>query len=313
MSKYLVTGIGGFVGRYFWEYIKQNEPDSIVIGYDIIKDSPIIDNNFVYQCSNLMDRDLLIKQLNEYKPDYIVHLAALSSVGQSWKAPSDCFINNTSIFLNIVEAVRSVNKNIRILAIGSSEEYGNTNSKDKISEDYHLNPQSPYAVAKVSQEQLAKMYVDGFGVDIVLTRSFNHFGPRQSDRFVIPSFVKQITEISQGKASSNDMRVGNIEVVRDFLDVRDVVCAYYSILKKANSGAIYNVCSGVPRKIAEIITEASKILNVKVNVIVDESRLRPNENMWILGDNQKLENELQWKIKYSFSQTLLDMITFFKG
>lgn len=135
--------------------------------------------------------------------------------------------------LNILEAVRKQNLKTRILSIGSSEEYGEYASQEMpLKETYKLNPLNPYAVAKVSQEMLCKVYTV-LDVDVVMTRSFNHIGPRQSDRFVVPSFIKQLVTISQGKQEV--MSVGNIEVARDFTDVRDVVAAYYAICTEVNA------------------------------------------------------------------------------
>ena len=243
-------------------------------------------------------------------PDYILHLASISSVGQSWQNPALCFKNNTDIMLNILEAVRKQNLKTRILSIGSSEEYGEYASQDMpLKETYKLNPLNPYAVAKVSQEMLCKVYTV-LDVDVVMTRSFNHIGPRQSDRFVVPSFIKQLVTISQGKQEV--MSVGNIEVARDFTDVRDVVAAYYAILHRGKSGEVYNVCSGHTRKLLEIIAVAEQILGIKANIQVDKTRLRPNDAMFICGSSKKINEELGWFPKYSFEQTIKDIVTYWQ-
>lgn len=125
-----------------------------------------------------------------------------------------------------------MNLDCRILSIGSSEEYGNVQAKDMpLREDHALNPISPYAVARVSQEMLSKIYVDGYGMDIIMTRSFNHIGPGQKDLFVISSFAKQLVQLSGNKDDSK-LVTGDISIVRDFVDVRDVVGAYYLLFKK---------------------------------------------------------------------------------
>ena len=174
-----------------------------------------------------------------------------------------------------------------------------------------LNPQNPYAVAKASQEMLCKLYATGMGVDVVMTRSFNHIGPRQSERFVIPTFMRQLVNISQG--AENKMLVGNIEVARDFLDVRDVVDAYYKILHKGKSGEVYNVCSGKAYQLKEIIALAEDILDIKANIDVDQARLRPNDVLLIQGNNSKLKNELGWQPKYEIKQTIADILENMRG
>lgn len=307
MSRYLITGVQGFVGRYLVEYLQAREVDAKIAGIDIAKES---DMKIEYHSLDLSDKGQTAQIIQSFKPDYIVHLASISSVGQSWQDPAQCFKNNTNIMLNILEAVRQQNLKTRILSIGSSEEYGDYEVEQMpLSEDYKLEPQNPYAVAKLSQEMLGKIYT-ALGVDVVMTRSFNHIGPRQSDRFVVPSFIKQLVAISEGKQTQ--MQVGNIDVSRDFTDVRDVVAAYYTILHKGKSGEVYNVCSGHAHKLSEIITTAENILGIKANIEVDRNRLRPNDTMLIFGNNQKIKEELGWKPQYSFEQTIKDIITYWQ-
>ena len=307
MKKYLITGVNGFVGHYFVEYLKKKEPSANILGVGLSSETDI--NEIAYQQINLKDKDCVSVLLNSYQPDYILHLAAMSSVAQSWQEPHECFVNNTTIFLNIVDAIRLNNIRTRILSIGSSEEYGIYDTP--IKEDFVLHPKSPYSIARLSQEYLSKLYVNRYGLDIVMTRSFNHIGPGQSDRFVIPSFIKQLVNIANG--AENKMVVGNIEVARDFTDVRDVVDAYYKILKNAPNCSVYNVCSGHAYKLKEIISIAENILGIKANIEVDKTLLRPNDVMLVQGDNTKLKIELGWKKKYTLDETLSDMIEYWKN
>ena len=306
MSKYLITGVAGFVGRYFVECLQTHEPEADILGVDIASECAL---PIQYRQINLNDETETEKAILDFMPDYIVHLASISSVGQSWQDPAGCFENNTTIMLNILETVAKNKLKAKILAIGSSEEYGN--SSQLLSEDMPLNPQNPYAVAKASQEMLCKLYATGMEVDVVMTRSFNHIGPRQSERFVIPTFMRQLVNISQG--AENKMLVGNIEVARDFLDVRDVVDAYYKILHKGKSGEVYNVCSGKAYQLKEIIALAEDILDIKANIEVDLARLRPNDVLLIQGDNSKLKNELGWQPKYEIKQTIADILENMRG
>lgn len=299
--KYLVTGANGFVGRYFIEYLLEIEKNAEVYGVDVTQNclTPI-----KYKQIDLSDKLSTYKIISEIKPDYIVHLAAMSSVAQSWIEPAKCFLNNTGVFLNIADGVRELGLSCRILSVGSSEEYGLYDQPMK--ENFILHPKNPYSVARLSQEYLSKLYVDNFDMDIVMTRSFNHIGPRQNPKFVIPSFVKQLVNISKGKQS--DLVVGNIEVIRDFLDVRDVVNAYYKILKNSKSRQVYNVCSGVGIKLREIIDLISNQLNIHPNIVIEKNKIRPNEILSVIGDNNKLKNELGWKPLHSLKSTIIDMI-----
>lgn len=304
MKKYFVTGINGFVGKYFVDYVHGVEPDSDIMGVDLGETSKAKD--IKYKSLNLCDEKAVHNTIEQYKPDYIVHLAAVSSVAKSWEDPAGCFLNNNAAFLNLAEAIRKTEINARILSVGSSEEYG---IYDKpMNENFVLHPKSPYSVARLSQEYLSKLYVDRFGLDIVMTRSFNHIGPGQSTQFVVSSFISQLVNIAD-KKSENKMMVGNIDVARDFTDVRDVVDAYYKILTCASNRQVYNVCSGKATKLRDIIDITAKKLNVVPNIVVDKSRLRSNEIMVVVGDNTKIKSELGWKPKYTLEQTISDIIS----
>lgn len=305
MKKYIITGVNGFVGQYFIEHLNLVEPDADVFGLGIEGQTNI--NKIKYKSVDLCNSVSVNNIIMEYKPDYIVHLAAVSSVAKSWDNPAECFLHNNATFLNLAEAIRKNCLSTRILSVGSSEEYGVYNKP--ITETDGLHPKNPYSVARVSQEYLSKLYVDKFGLDIVMTRSFNHIGPRQSSKFVVSSFVEQLVNIADGK-SENKMMVGNIDVVRDFTDVRDVVDAYYSIVTKSPNRETYNVCSGKGTVLREVINIISKQLNITPKIIVDESRLRSNEIMSVVGDNTKIKTNLGWQPKYDLEKTIADMISY---
>ncbi|WAW02456.1 GDP-mannose 4,6-dehydratase [Oxalobacter formigenes] len=311
MKKFFVTGIGGFVGRYFLEYLQQNEADFQVMGVDMMSSLPWDEPHFQYRSLDMTDSAALQSILSGFKPDYVLHLAAISSVGQSWKAPAECFKNNTGIFLNLLEAIRSECPGARILSVGSSEVYGDYSPNAMpLKEDYQLIPGNPYAVARAGQEMCSKLYVQSFGMKIMMTRSFNHIGPRQKETFVIPSFVNQLVRIAQN-GGVGTIITGNTEIIRDFLDVRDVVVAYYLILTQGKPGDIYNVCSGEGMKLKDIIEKTSILLNVSPVIQLDASLMRPTDSICIIGDNTKLMTELGWKRQFLFTQTLQSIIDYF--
>jgi len=199
----------------------------------------------------------------------------------------------------------------RILSVGSSEEYGNyTQNMLPIKEEYPLNPVSPYGVARVSQEQLSKVYCNGFNIDIILTRSFNHIGPGQKDVFVISSLAKQLVKIKKGIEKENTIRTGDITIVRDFLDVRDVVDAYHKLFQHGKSGEVYNVCGGMGTSIEEILKIITGILNIDIDIEIDKELLRPNDNKVIIGSNEKLQQTTGWQRKIPLKQSLEDIIAF---
>ena len=186
MKKLLITGAAGFVAGYFIEFLKENEIEYDILGLDIVDKLSCDYPSYKYKRINLQDKELIKEVIENFKPDYILHLASISSVSESWSYPVESFVNNTNIFLNIIESIRELQLSTRILSVGSSEEYGNYPSdKMPLKEDYELKPCNPYSVARVSQEMLSKLYADNYGLNIIMTRSFNHIGPRQNDKFVI--------------------------------------------------------------------------------------------------------------------------------
>jgi GDP-4-dehydro-6-deoxy-D-mannose reductase len=313
MKKFLVTGVSGFVGRYFLDYLEQQGIRSLVLGIDIHDDeyNPArvwVEKKFF--SIDLLNRDDLENIIYSFQPEYVLHLASFSSVSYSWKNPVSSFQNNTNIFLNLVDSIRKLGLKTRILSIGSSEEYGNVSPNDSpLMENHLLNPVSPYGVARFAQEQLSKVYCEGYGLDVVMTRSFNHIGPGQKDLFVVSSFAKQIAEIKKS-GRVGEIIVGDISIVRDFLDVRDVVSAYYGLLINGKKGEVYNVCSESGYSLEAIICELADISGVKVTTRVNPDFIRPNDNAVLIGSHTKIKREIGWKPRISIRQSLEDILKY---
>jgi GDP-4-dehydro-6-deoxy-D-mannose reductase len=175
-----------------------------------------------------------------------------------------------------------------------------------------LNPINPYAVARVSQELISKIYIDGYGLDIVMTRSFNHIGPQQKDIFVVSSSVKQMVRMKKKNIHKGVLRAGNLKIVRDFLDVRDVVRAYYLLLQKGKKGEIYNVCSGKGVSLKELVNYIADYLKIKVEFRVDQSLIRPNDNPIIIGNNNKIKNALGWHPLIPLKKSIVDICDYWE-
>ncbi|HTP12377.1 MAG TPA: GDP-mannose 4,6-dehydratase, partial [Bacteroidota bacterium] len=315
MSKYLITGFSGFVSSHFLRFLESRGEPVQVLGIDL--EEPLTDPGkfkhvrCTFEQIDLLDEEKIQKAIERYQPDYILHLAAYSSVSFSWKNPILSFQNNTNIFLNLIEAVRQLNLKTRILSVGSSEEYGNVSERElPLREDRPLMPLSPYAVARVSQEMLSQIYAKGFGVNIVITRSFNHIGPGQREMFVVSSFAKQIAEGIRDGRSKIDIVTGDISITRDFLDVRDVVRAYQLLLHKGRVGEIYNVCSGRGVKLSEIISMLGRASGVTVVPRTDSQLVRPQDNRVIVGSNEKIFREVGWKPVKKLEDSLADVVEY---
>jgi GDP-4-dehydro-6-deoxy-D-mannose reductase len=310
MKKYLITGIGGFVAYHFLERLSALGEEAEVLGLDLKIPQDVKDYSFKNVKLSLVELNLLEYRALEiavvsFSPNYIAHLASFSSVGKSWEMPLESFLNNTNIFLNIAEIARHNKISCRILSVGSSEEYGNVKESDiPLKENMVLHPGNPYAVARVSQEMLSKCYVDAYKLDIILTRSFNHVGAKQRTDFAIPSFAKQISDgVKQGQKEIK-LYTGDISVIRDFIDVRDVVSAYFALLENGKTGELYNVCSGQGHSLKEVVDLLAKIFNVKVATETDPKRVRPIDNRIIIGSFEKIKEHTGWQPKFELEDSL---------
>ena len=304
--KILITGANGFVARHLIDALRARGDE--VVGVDVGSTSAW-DVDRYYSC-NLIGVDAIKIILLIERPDVIIHLAAVSSVAQSWKMPVDSFLNNTNIFLNVAEAVRALGLASRILSVGSSEEYGNVPKEEMpINEEHPLSPASPYAVARVAQEQLSRLYAEGFGLDVVMTRSFNQIGPGQRPAFVVPSFVDQLMAGKREGKKTVEVKVGDLSIVRDFLDVRDAVAAYLLLMDKGESGKVYNVCSGIGRTLREVLETVAEIVGVGIDVTVDPARIRPADNHVIVGSSEKMRR-LGWSLSHTLESSIRDMVAY---
>lgn len=316
MDKFLVTGCSGFVGMHFLDYLEDEKIRCEVVGIDLEYMKPHREFHYVdlkSDCVDLLNQSDIERIIFEYQPNYILHLASFSSVAFSWKNPTISFKNNVNIFLNLLEVIRKYSLKTRILSVGSSEEYGNVLPEETpLTETSPLRPLSPYAVARVSQEMLSKLYADSFGLNIVMTRSFNHIGPRQRDVFVVSSFIRRILEAKLEDKEEMTLVTGDLTIIRDFLDVRDVVKAYYLLLKQGHKGEIYNICSGVSTQLSEIVDIAGRSIGIKVKTEVSPELIRPNDNPLILGDNSKLKKHTNWNNTYSLQESIGDIVAYWK-
>ncbi len=312
---YLITGAAGFVGRHLIAHITRDEPHSFIYAADILDEPEWMReySNLSYKLINLLDREAVEAQIQKVAPQRIIHLASFSSVAYSWDHPSDSFLNNSLIFINLIEALKKVSSPFSLLSIGSSEEYGNVPVADiPLSETHPLNATSPYAAARISQEMLSRVFAQGYGMSIMMTRSFNHIGPFQRDSFIVPSLVRQFVEAQELGQKSVELQVGDIEVVRDFTDVRDVVKAYLRIFEYGKSGEVYNVCSGKGILIRDLIQGIADITKMSYTIHKDMARVRPTENRIVVGSNKKLTEQCRWRPEIDIGDSLKDTISFWR-
>ena len=237
--------------------------------------------------SDLLDSDGLHAAIAEASPDQIIHLAGQSSVHESYRNPGGTLLANVLGTQHLLFAAERAQVR-RILVVGSADEYGDVRPEDvPLREDRALAPLSPYAVSRVAQGALCAEFARRKTVQIVRTRTFPHTGKRRGAVFAESSFARQIAEIEIDRAAPI-IQVGNLEAVRDFSDVGDVIQAYLLLLEHGESGAVYNVCSGKGIAMRDILNSLISLSGVKVEVRIDPARLRPSDLPVLIGDPSKL-------------------------
>jgi len=315
MRKVLITGITGFAGSHLTEFLLKNEKAELhgIIRWRSKKDH--IDHNLdkltLHEC-DIKDYSSVLKTIKDVMPDVIYHLAAQSFVPTSWVLPSETLSTNIIGELNILESVRHLEINPRILIAGSSEEYGLVHEDEvPINENNPLRPLSPYAVSKVAQDLLGYQYYMSYGLNIIRTRGFNHTGPRRGEVFVCSDFARQIARI-EAKLTEPIIYTGALDSVRDFTDVRDMVRAYYMAVEKADPGEAYNICSGKGYKIREVIDILVDLAHVKVEIKQDQARVRPSDVPVLIGDSTKFTMKTGWQPEIPFEKTMEDLLNYWR-
>jgi len=312
----LITGITGFAGSHLAEFLIANHPDVKVFGIVRWRSRmenilPIRDNIELCE-ADLKDMVSLQACLAHIRPDRIFHLAAQSFVPTSWKCPGETFAINATGQINLLESLLSLKQSPLVQVAGSSEEYGRVFPDEiPMKETNPLRPLSPYAVSKVAQDLLGYQYFQSYGLPVVRTRGFNHTGPRRGEVFVTSSLAKQIAAIEKG-VKEPVIQVGNLDAKRDFSDVRDIVEAYWLSLEKGEPGEVYNIGSGVSRPIREVLDTLLSLSKVNVRVEVDPQRLRPSDVPILLADSSKFVARTGWKPRFSFRQTLSDLLDYWR-
>lgn len=301
-NKVLIFGCGGFVGKYLTDEFTSNGYE--VTGSDI-RVPDWADDQFI-SC-DLLSAEAVKAVISKVMPDIIVNLAAISSVGQSWKMPQLTISVNVNGSLNILQAVGSCydkDNMPKVMFIGSSEEYAPASAP--VSETSPLDSNSPYGISKMTQESFAALYGREFGIDVYLVRAFNHTGVGQADTFVLPSWCKQAAEIDKS-GKPGVMNVGNLKVRRDFSDVRDIVRAYRLIVEKGQPGKAYNVGSGVAHSLEDMLKTITSLSSQEITINVDPARIRPTDTPVICCDNSLIKAELGWAPEHDIFDTLKEM------
>lgn len=276
--KVVIVGAAGFVGKYLTRELE-------AAGHSVVTaDLPEV---------NLQNAAQVEALIEGAKPDAIVNLAAISSVGASWKCPADTISVNVNGTLNLLEAIRKHAPHAKTLLIGSAEEYAIPEGNKALKETDPLEASNPYGISKIAQENFAQLYRKKYGMQIVCTRSFNHTGVGQTTTFALPSFVKQVAEIDKS-GKPGKILVGNLSAWRDFSDVEDVVHVYRMLLENENEFDTYNVGSGIANRIEDLLKDVIlKFTPAEIEIVVDPEKVRPVETPYLCADNTRVKK--YWK------------------
>lgn len=303
--KALIIGAAGFAGGYL---IRELVSAGWEVHASCLANEEIKEDCTVHAL-DIMDKGQILSVVNSVMPDVIYHLAAQSSVAVSWKKPQLTAEVNVIGTINVFEALREAEKkDIRIVLTGSGEEYGYIREGAcPLSEDEVLRPGNIYAATKACQGMIGEIYARAYKMDIVMVRAFNHSGPEQADIFVISNFCKQAAEIEIG-LKEPVIHVGNLEAMRDFTDVRDVVRAYRLLGEKGKSGQTYNVGRGKAVKISRILEMILEMAEMNIEVRSDPDRMRASDIPIIEPDVSKIYADTGWKAEISMEQTIRDTL-----
>ncbi len=317
--KVLITGITGFVGSHLVDYILASHPEVAIYGLvrwrspmENLRHVPV--NKLSFQYGDLADLGSLIRILKEIKPDVIFHLAAQSYVPTSFNAPVDTLQTNIIGTTNLLEAVRITAIDPVIHICSSSEVYGQVQENEvPIKEDCPLRPSSPYAVSKVGEDMISFQYWLSYGIKTIRTRMFTHTGPRRGKVFVVSAFARQIALVEQ-KKQEPVIRVGNLESVRTFSDVRDAVRAYWLLVSKCQPGDVYNIGGNRTMKVREMLDMLLDISPVKdkIEIKVDPKLLRPSDVTLQIPDCSKFKKLTGWEPVIPFEKTLEDTLNYWR-
>ena len=306
-----VTGVAGFVGRHLVRALSA-VPGAEIHGADRLESpaaaaDPELGSRLAgYRPLDVGDEAGVASWVRETRPDAVVHLAAQASAADALRDPVPTFRINALGSLHLLEAGRLHAPGARLLLVSSADVYGAGAPGERLREESPLRPLNPYAVSKASADLLGELYAKTYGLPVIRTRTFSHTGPGQRPRFALASWADQLARVDAGLAGP-EVRVGNLDGVRDYGDVRDVARAYLALLERGEKGAVYNVCSGAGHSLSELLRRLIDCSGVRAEVVRDPERVRARDAEHLVGDPARLMEVTGWRPEYDIDRTLRDL------
>ena len=300
--KALITGGKGFVGSHLAAELEAN-------GYEVICCDLHESDNIV--AMDIMNPEMTLEIISKYRPDVLINMAGQANVGLSWKKPQLTVSLNTIGLINLLEAVRQVSPGMRVITVGSSDEYGSLGEKGaNVTEDMPVNPMTPYAISKSAQDSFAQLYNRAYGMNVCMIRFFNLVGAGQAKGFMIPDFASGIAEVEKGEREY--MLVGNLESARDFTYVKDAVRAVRLVAEKGHAGEVYNICSGRTYTAQAILDKLLTMSDREIEVRQDPARMRPSDTPVVCGNHDKLTAHTGWQPEIGIDTVLEEVLDYWR-
>lgn len=305
----LVTGAAGFVGGYLVSHLCDIGHEVDATSLDV--PDPPDGRGVRWEAMDLTDGPAVRKYLSAVEPEGIVHCAAQASVRASWDDPASTYRSNVEGTGNLLEAARGLG--CRMVLVGSAQQYARPEGGAPLTEDSPQVASSPYALTKIAQEMMGRMYLDRYGLPMLFTRSFNHTGPGQSPEYAVGSFCSQIARLE--RSGGGEMHVGDLEARRDFLDVRDVVRAYAMLLEGGTPGEAYNVCSGEPVRLGDLLDKLLEVAGLKDEVEVhQQGQGSPSSGPDLLtGSPAKVKAAVGWAPQIPLDRSLVQTLDWYRS
>jgi len=295
-KRLLVTGSSGFVGQHVREACIHG---AALAGWEFHGNPADWD---------IRDADAVRRLIEDVRPDGVVHLAAQSFVPRSFEAPQETLEINVIGTANLLQALSGAKFSGRMIFVSSGDVFGRVPDEAlPVTEARLPEPRSPYAVSKIAAEQLCLQWQRTEGLDVMVARPFNHVGPGQDSRFVIPALARQIVAISQGRQPPV-IEAGDIDTTRDFTDVRDIVAAYAAMLDRGTTGATYLIGSGEERRVRDLLLTMCRLASVEASIRQDPEKMRPAEQRRMVADAGLFRRDTGWQPAIPFETTLNDIL-----
>jgi len=310
----LVTGAGGFAGTHLCQHLSACGDDVWGTVWPVRHTADIEPKYGEYQliACNIVDTTGLTEVIEKVKPEGIIHLAGIAFVPTATRFPEQALKVNFLATANLLYAVEKIVPEARVVLVTSADVYGRVpRDRQPITETVPLAPVNAYGLSKAALDLLGYQMSLGNELQIMRARSFNHVGPRQSPEFVVASFAQQLAAIEK-KEHSPVIQVGDLSVVRDFSDVRDIVRGYRLILARGSRGEAYNLCAGRGIKIKEILDKLLTISSLAVTVTPSSALMRVSDMPYLVGSNLKAEQELGWTPEIKLEDTLRDTLDYWR-